>query len=86
MRQEKNMADLIYNGRMNLGLTQSMLSTKLRFHGQFVSNIERGLAPMPHKYYNRISKFLSIPIDNLKKAAIDDFVCQLNDNVKKGNK
>lgn len=39
---------------------------------QFLSNIERGLCPMPIKYWKRLSKFCEIPMAEIIEAHIKD--------------
>lgn len=56
---------MIRDKRITLGLTQADVAKQLRVHTQFISNIERGRAQLPLKYYKPIAKLLRLEINKL---------------------
>jgi transcriptional regulator with XRE-family HTH domain len=66
MSEEKmHQAKAIQEARNKKGLTQKQIADGLGVHVQMISNIERGAAPLPRKYYSFISEALGIPMRKL---------------------
>lgn len=51
--------------RKKFGITQATLADRLHVHLQFISNIERGLAPLPARHFKKVSRMLHIPLATL---------------------
>lgn len=51
--------------RVELGLTQTQLSKKIKVHPQYVSNWERGKCPPPLAKYKKLVKLLKIDLNEL---------------------
>jgi transcriptional regulator with XRE-family HTH domain len=69
---------LIKTARERAGLTQMELGRALGFtSAQFISNVERGLAPFPMKHAMKTSRLLKIPVDAIIKAKAQDVTVAL---------
>lgn len=78
------MADLITTARKNAGITQDELANGLGWsNGQFVSNIERGIATVPDIYMKRLARILNIDPQLLIDARVCDLRIALENNLKK---
>lgn len=78
---------LIKSARVKAGLTQADLGYKLGFSSpQFISNVERGLAPLPIKHAHKLSRLLNIPVDAIIKAKAADVAATLHEAVHGGSK
>lgn len=61
---------LIRSARIRKGLTQAQLAEKLKIHGQSISNIERGISPLPGRHIKALSKILGISRKDLALIVI----------------
>jgi transcriptional regulator with XRE-family HTH domain len=68
-----NLRTLIRQRRKALGLTQRELGKALGIHGQFISNIERGVAPLPRSQYRKLARALRVPLLSIIRADIKDY-------------
>lgn len=69
----KHQSDLLASGRRKQGLTQKFLSEKLKLSSpQCISNIERGVAPIPSKHVRKLSKLLDVPPADFFEAYVKD--------------
>lgn len=74
---------LIKDYRRKKGITQKELSVVLGLNtAQFMSNIERDLAPLPAKYFKKVSKTIGVPVSKIVDAQINDFKAKLNKQIK----
>jgi len=53
-------------------ITQAQLASALGVHAQFISNMERGEAQLPLKYFKKVSKILGIKLNLMIKARLED--------------
>lgn len=72
---------LIKQARKYKGLSQAQLSKKLKWHAQFISNIERGKAPLPANKIKAISKILEIHRDVIIDEMMRDYRFHLEKKV-----
>ena len=73
---------IIRQARQASGVSQLTLALELGFtNGQFISNIERGLSPLPPKYVGRISDRLGIDREILIDALIAEERTQILEEV-----
>lgn len=71
-------SSLIYNRRMELGMTQEELSKKLGYQTpQFISILERGKALLPLHIVNKLSRILEVDYDELNKMAMNEKIERL---------
>ena len=64
----------VKKARLNAGVLQGELAKCLNYgKGQAISNIERGIAPMPLFKLNLTAETLGIDVKLLKRAIIKDF-------------
>lgn len=69
---------LIKNYRKKSSMSQGFLAKKLGYsNGQFISNWERGVAPIPVHKVREICKLLDIDVDKFKKTMIDEFKAKM---------
>lgn len=75
---------LIRNARLRKGIGQAELGALLGYtpNGQFVSNIERGLARVPVDKIVATARILGISPEEIRDALIADFTIALNRNIK----
>jgi len=59
--------------REKSGLTQRQFAAKLHVHGQFLSNIEREVAPLPAKHFMTVSELCKVPVATLVNMACRDY-------------
>ena len=68
-------SSLIYNRRIELGLTQQDLSRKLGLESpQFISNLERGKALLPLGSVKKLSRALDVEYEELSTMAVNEKV------------
>lgn len=60
--------------REKLGLTQVQLAKELGMGGQQVSNMEREVAPVPAKYWKRLSLVLRIPLSEIESYCVERYL------------
>jgi transcriptional regulator with XRE-family HTH domain len=81
-----NVASLVKNRRLELGLPQRELSDSLGYkkniNSQFVSNIERGLCGIPLKDVPKYAEILKLPVDDFKKAYLKDMELRFDIKIK----
>lgn len=65
--------NIIRDLRKERGLTQKELAKCLRLHTQFISNIERGVAPLPPKHFRKAAEVLHTTTRFLVECAVYDF-------------
>ncbi len=66
-------AQLIRTAREARGLSQSDLSKALQLKSaQFISNIERGISPVPRKMIPLLQEYLGLEREELIDAMLDD--------------
>jgi transcriptional regulator with XRE-family HTH domain len=53
-------------------ITQAELAKVLNVHPQYISNMERGEAQLPLKYFKKVSKTLGIKLSLMVKARLED--------------
>lgn len=63
---------LIRQRRLDLGLTQPDLAKKMKTTIQFLSNIERGQARLPTKYFKRFSEMLDLDLKTMVSLRAQD--------------
>lgn len=59
--------------RRKSGLTQRQFAAKLKIHGQFLSNIEREVSPLPVKHFMTVAKLCEVPVITLVNMAVRDY-------------
>jgi transcriptional regulator with XRE-family HTH domain len=59
--------------RRKSGLTQRQFAAKLKVHGQFLSNIEREVAPLPAKHFLAVAALCEVPVSTLVNMAVRDY-------------
>jgi transcriptional regulator with XRE-family HTH domain len=65
---------LIRQAREKAGLTQREVSDRFGFTtSQFISNLERGLSPVPMSMIRKLSRILKISERDLVKTSVEDF-------------
>lgn len=67
---------VIKKARLAKGMTQKALSIQMGWkvqNTQTVSNLERGVAPMPPKYVDRLSFVLGVPEYEISNAMVEDY-------------
>lgn len=67
---------IIKKARLAKGMTQKALSVQMGWkvqNTQTVSNLERGVAPMPPKYIDRLSFVLGVQEYEISHAMIEDY-------------
>lgn len=70
--------------RIKANKTQAEISTKLKWSTpQFISNIERGLAPIPPKHFKGLNRELNIPIKKMMLHNIDWYVARMKREMKR---
>lgn len=75
-------SDLIRSGRETRGISQWGLARKLKLKSaQSISNIERGIAPVPVKHVHTLLKTLKIPM----KFYLDAYLLDHLDELEKTN-
>lgn len=74
---------VLRNSRKNASVTQTELAIKLGFgNGQFVSNIERGVATLPTSHFKTAARLLKIPVSKLITAAVQDYKQGLKQSIR----
>jgi transcriptional regulator with XRE-family HTH domain len=64
----KSLREIIRNCREELGMKQTELAEKLGYDSaQFLSNVERGVAPMPRFWLNRLAIIFKLNREDLKE-------------------
>lgn len=73
-RKFNNVAMVVRRGREDLtSLSQGEVSKKLGYkNGQFISNIERGLASVPPKIINKLAKTIKVKPALIVTAMVQD--------------
>lgn len=67
-------AELILAIRNKSGLSQKLFSEKIGYkNGQFISNVERALCPVPAKTQLKISEVFNVAKENLLDASTKDY-------------
>lgn len=67
-------AQMVKTNRVKAGISQSTLSQKLGFkNGQFISNLERGLCPIPNTSVEALSVEIKTPIEVIIDAMVEDY-------------
>ncbi len=74
---------LIRESRLAQGLSQTEVGKKVKCHGQQISNIERGVAPLPLPLAKRLSQTLGILSWHLRSSMVKDFSQKLQMKWKK---
>lgn len=59
--------------RMSTGMTQKQFGAKLGVDAQFISNLEREVAPIPPRYFKIISELCSVTVDELIDMQVDRY-------------
>jgi transcriptional regulator with XRE-family HTH domain len=75
-------SEIIRNKRENLGLTQADLGKKLKYHGQFISDWERGVSTPPVKALKKLIKVLGADKDAIISALLADYRNNLEGHLK----
>lgn len=81
MKRYHNFGDTIYKLRTAKEFSQTELAKRIKVHGQYVSNVERGLCPLPKPALKKLIKALKVTDDEkvlLFNALIQDRIDQLN--------
>jgi transcriptional regulator with XRE-family HTH domain len=60
VKSSKEFGHFLKEARQKKGLSQDELGAALKFTGQFISNLERGIAPLPLPYLKKIIDQLSL--------------------------
>lgn len=76
--QFKHIGELVKTSREKTPWSQSDLGAVIGVTGQYVSNIERGLAGVPVKQAYALSKRLNITLDEMKTAMLKDYEARLD--------
>ena len=71
---KRRMAKLISDARAKNALTQTQVSKAIGLQGpQYISNVERGTAPLSVTHFKTISKVLKVPLADLLSAHAADY-------------
>jgi transcriptional regulator with XRE-family HTH domain len=71
----RKVSQLILAERTKLGLTQKQLAIRLGLRsGQYVHNIEKLQCNFPPKKIAKLSLALSIPLEKIKYAMMEDYI------------
>lgn len=71
----RKLSELILTERSKQGVTQKQLANKLGLKcGQYVHNIEKLQCSFPPKKIAKLSLALSIPLERIKFAMMEDYV------------
>lgn len=61
------------HARVDAGLTQKQMAEKLKLkNGQAISNIERGLSPLPPKHLKKIARLVKVEPQDLLFMALKE--------------
>ncbi len=76
-------AEFLKHHRNKQGMTQWELSVALGWEtGQYISNIERGLSPLPRHVFKNISKILKCSLNELVEAEIETVRQRIKSEIK----
>lgn len=67
--------------REKAGLTQAELAGKLGVDNQFISNIERGICPLPPKHFKVLSRMLDIPVEKFIDYNVERYVARMKKQI-----
>ena len=74
----KEVGYLLREGRLIKGYSQGELARKLGFEqAQSISNIERGVSPLPHKLIPRLCGELEIEVEGLIETILHEQCCKI---------
>ena len=80
----KKLGNYIKANRERLNISQRELSEYLKLSSpQFISNIERGVAPIPTKMLGKLSKKLKIDVDDIIELMVEEARTELKKAVRK---
>ena len=77
-----NQGKLILNARLKLNMTQGEVAKQLKLNTQNVSNMERGTCLIYFTVIKKLCKVLDIPLTNMRKALVCDYLENLNEVLK----
>lgn len=78
MKNFKHIAEFVKTRREEVGLSQTELSQSIGYkHGQFISNIERGMCSLPAPKI----RSLAISLKTTNRPIIDAMVADFHDNL-----
>lgn len=78
MKEFKHIAEYVRNRREEIGLSQTELSQSIGYkHGQFISNIERGVCSLPAPKV----RALAVSLKTKPRPIIDAMVKDFHDNL-----
>ena len=73
MKRSEAQGKLIKDRREELKLPQRKIADRLKVHKQFISNIERGLAPIPPYYIAKLCAILELKPEAVINAVMVDY-------------
>lgn len=86
MREFANLGMLLKRKRMETGLTQAEVGSKLGVHNQFVSNWERGLCGIPNHALDKAISLLKIDRNELADVMLTDSKIHIEKRIFKNRK
>lgn len=69
--------EMVRAARLERGLTQREAARLLRIHQPALSNIERGIASLPPKYFDAVTRAFCIPRARLIEAHMSEYRAKL---------
>lgn len=63
--------------RERQGLNQEQLGDKLGVHVQFVSNMERGIGPIPPKHFKKLARLLDVTTHAFIEISVERYKARL---------
>lgn len=67
--------------RERAGLTQEEFGQQLGVDGQFVSNIERGVASLPPKHFPKVAELCKVEVKQLVAWSVARYKQRLNEKI-----
>jgi transcriptional regulator with XRE-family HTH domain len=74
--------DFIKEQRQRKKITQNEIAMALGVHAQYISNIERGQAKIPVKYFKKLSRILKINVNRIINVRTNDLKKDMIESVK----
>jgi transcriptional regulator with XRE-family HTH domain len=72
---------MIKEARLKVGLTQYELGKILDVDTQFISNIEREIAPLPPKHIRTLSKVLKVPVQRFIDYNVERYIGRIKKQI-----
>ncbi len=68
--------------RERAGMTQAELADRIGVGSQQISNMEREVAPVPVKYWKKLSLTLKLPLSRIEEYSVNRFRRRLKQQMK----